>query len=72
MKRAVADAYTVGQDLSSNMVRYARSRLDEVHCGDCRQPAIADNSVDVVFCRCDAVCNDVLCLASYVLRLTSG
>ncbi|PVD21611.1 hypothetical protein C0Q70_17410 [Pomacea canaliculata] len=51
MKRAVADAYTVGQDLSSNMVRYARSRLDEVHCGDCRQPAIADNSVDVVFCR---------------------
>ena len=52
MKVALPRCRTIGQDLSPNMVAYAARRLDEVHCGDCRIPAVGQASVDVVFCRC--------------------
>ena len=35
-----------------NVGGYIVNRLDEVHCGDCRLPAVDQASVDVVFCRC--------------------
>ena len=65
MKAALPCCYTIGQDLSANMVAYAARRLDEVHCGDCRVPAVDQASVDVVFCRSASVCtlaNACLCV----------
>lgn len=42
---------TVGQDLSEQMVSYAKGRLDQVHHGDAIHPAVAPSSVDILFCR---------------------
>ncbi|GAB3285501.1 class I SAM-dependent methyltransferase [Kineosporia babensis] len=42
---------TVGQDLSAQMVSYAKPRLDSVHCGDARSPVCEPGTVDVVFAR---------------------
>jgi isonocardicin synthase len=42
---------TIGQDLSAEMVAYARPRVDEVHHGDSLRPAIPEGSADLVICR---------------------
>ncbi|WP_216207493.1 methyltransferase domain-containing protein [Amycolatopsis aidingensis] len=42
---------TIGQDLSAEMVAHARSRVDEVHCGDSISPAIPEGEADLVICR---------------------
>ncbi|GAB3489791.1 class I SAM-dependent methyltransferase [Amycolatopsis cihanbeyliensis] len=44
-------ARTVGQDLSAEMVAYARPRLDEAHCADSIRPAIPEGGADLVICR---------------------
>ncbi|APU15021.1 MULTISPECIES: class I SAM-dependent methyltransferase [Actinoalloteichus] len=49
--RRFPDVRTVGQDLSAAMVEHARSRVDEVHCGDSIRPAIPAGSADLVVCR---------------------
>ncbi len=42
---------TVGQDLHRGMVERARSRVDEVHAGDAKTPAVEDDSVDLLILR---------------------
>jgi len=43
--------YTIGQDASPQMIEYCRGRLDEVHCSDSVQPAIPEESADIVVFR---------------------
>jgi isonocardicin synthase len=42
---------TVGQDLSRQMVDFARGRVERLHCGDAACPAVAPGSVDILFSR---------------------
>ena len=51
MKQALPSSYTMGQDLSSQMAKYASKRVDEVHCGNAMVPKVADETSDVVFVR---------------------
>lgn len=44
-------AWTIGQDLSDEMVRFAGRHLDEVHSGDSAVPRVAAGSVDVLVLR---------------------
>jgi len=46
-----AAVHTVGQDLSAEMVSYARPKLDRVACGDALNPQVETGSVDVLFAR---------------------
>ena len=51
MKQSLPNSYTVGQDLSEQMVQFATKRVDEIHCGNAIQPKIAEETADVVFVR---------------------
>lgn len=51
IKRRFPGAWTIGQDLSAEMVELARGRLDEVHHGDCARSPVPDGSADFVFVR---------------------
>nr|KAG5712448.1 hypothetical protein BaRGS_011422 [Batillaria attramentaria] len=51
MRSAVPKAHLIGQDLSAQMVSYAKKRLDEIHCGNAIEPKVPENSVDVCFVR---------------------
>ncbi|KAK3088389.1 hypothetical protein FSP39_018541 [Pinctada imbricata] len=51
MKQALPNSYTVGQDLSEQMVQFATKRVDEIHCGNAIEPKIAAETADVVFVR---------------------
>lgn len=44
-------ARIVGQDRSAEMVAHCRGRLDEVRCGDAREPFLPEESADLVCCR---------------------
>jgi isonocardicin synthase len=44
-------AWTIGQDLSTAMVEFARRRVDEVHHGDSIAPRVAAASADVLILR---------------------
>ncbi|MDP3935444.1 MAG: methyltransferase domain-containing protein [Alphaproteobacteria bacterium] len=43
--------YTIGQELSKQMVDYARDKLDEVYLGDSINSCVPEESVDFVFFR---------------------
>jgi isonocardicin synthase len=51
LKEAFPRSVTIGQDLSLEMIGYARPRLDRAYCGDAMSPRVADGSADFVFCR---------------------
>lgn len=51
LKQAYPSCRTVGQDLSKDMVRYARQFVDKVYHGDAIHSKIKDESVDMIFCR---------------------
>ncbi len=51
LKAASPTSTTIGQDLSSEMVAYARAFVDQVHHGDAVRPVIPDGSASAVFCR---------------------
>lgn len=51
LKQAYPESRTVGQDLSKQMVGFAKSRVDEVHVGNAMEPKIDPGSADVVFIR---------------------
>ncbi|KAK3586996.1 hypothetical protein CHS0354_026716 [Potamilus streckersoni] len=51
MKEAFPKSYTIGQDLSPQMVKYATKRVDEIYCGNALEPKVSESSVDVVFVR---------------------
>lgn len=51
IKRAFPECKTIGQDLSSEMVDYARKYVDEIHCGNSINSPIPDSSVDFLFLR---------------------
>lgn len=51
IKKDFPDCYTIGQDLSPEMVNYARQFVDEIHLGDSMQPAVQRGSVDFCFIR---------------------
>lgn len=51
LKKAFPESYTVGQDLSKQMVGFAKARVDEVHVGNAMEPKIDAGSADVVFVR---------------------
>lgn len=42
---------TIGQDLSREMVEYAKDYVDEIYCGDSINTIIPDNSIDIMFLR---------------------
>ena len=42
---------TIGQDLSKEMVEYAKDYVDEIYCGDAINTIIPDESVDIMFLR---------------------
>ncbi|PPF30569.1 hypothetical protein C5D07_04240 [Rathayibacter tritici] len=43
--------YTIGQDLSRQMVSYSAELLDEAHHGDAANPVPTEGSVDILFIR---------------------
>ncbi|XP_063427022.1 isonocardicin synthase-like [Mytilus trossulus] len=51
LKKAFPESYTIGQDLSKQMVGFSKTRVDEVHCGNAMEPKISPASADVVFIR---------------------
>lgn len=51
LKNAFPDAYTIGQDLSKQMVDISRQRVDEVHCGNAMEPKIKQGTADFCFVR---------------------
>ncbi|MCP2330209.1 class I SAM-dependent methyltransferase [Actinoalloteichus caeruleus] len=51
VQRRVPGTRTIGQDLSPQMAAYARSRVDETHCGDSIRPAVPPGTADLVICR---------------------
>jgi isonocardicin synthase len=51
IKARHAGARIVGQDRSPEMVEHCRGRLDEVRCGDAREPFLPEASADLVCCR---------------------
>jgi len=51
LKAARPDAYTIGQDLSEQMARVSRERLDEAHHGNALVPKIQQGSAQAVFIR---------------------
>lgn len=51
LKNAFPESFTIGQDLSKQMVGFSKTRVDEVHCGNAMEPKIAPASADVVFIR---------------------
>ena len=48
---AIPGAWTIGQDINSDMIRLAGSRLCETLLGDSMQPQCAPGSVDLLVCR---------------------
>ena len=53
IKKTFSNALTVGQELSRQMVEYAKENggVDEVYCGDSIRPAVQPESMDFVFFR---------------------
>lgn len=51
LKKAFPESFTIGQDLSKQMIEFARNRVDEVHWGNAMEPKISAGSADVVFVR---------------------
>jgi isonocardicin synthase len=51
LKNAFPDSFTIGQDLSKQMVGFSKTRVDEVHWGNAMKPKISPGSADVVFVR---------------------
>jgi isonocardicin synthase len=51
MKKFIPDIYAVGQDMNKGMIQLAKSKLDEVHCGDSINPIVKDLSVDFLILR---------------------
>lgn len=51
IKDRFPDVYTIGQDLSREMVEHARGRVDEIHHGDCVDSPVPRGSADFVFLR---------------------
>lgn len=53
IKKISETFYTIGQDLSLQMVEYAKKnkKINEIHYGDALNPKINEESVDVVFSR---------------------
>jgi hypothetical protein len=51
LKNAFPDTFTIGQDLSKQMVDISRQRVDEVHCGNAMAPKIKPGTADFCFVR---------------------
>lgn len=51
IKCAFPNCYTIGQDLSLQMVDYAKDFVDEIYCGDAYYSPILLESVDFIFFR---------------------
>lgn len=51
LKTAFPDSITIGQDLSKQMVGFAKTRVDIVHWGNAMEPKVSPGSSDVVFIR---------------------
>lgn len=51
LKKEFPKCTTIGQDLSQDMVDYAKSYVDSVYCGDSIQPKVMKNSVDILLLR---------------------
>ena len=51
LKLAHPEIYTIGQDISPEMIKFAEGKADELHVGDSLNPKPARNSVDIIFFR---------------------
>lgn len=51
LQKAVPGSYTFGQDLSQQMAKFAKERLDEAHCANATTPKIQPDTADVVYIR---------------------
>ncbi|RQS26588.1 class I SAM-dependent methyltransferase [Burkholderia sp. Bp8992] len=51
LKQAHPGIYTIGQDISADMIRFAEGKADELHVGDSLHPKPAEKSVDLIFFR---------------------
>lgn len=51
IKKYYPNCKTIGQDLSKEMVEYAKEYVDEIYCGDSINTTIRDESVDIMFLR---------------------
>lgn len=51
IKNAYPLCHTIGQDLSEQMILYAKDYVDEVYCGDSINPMIANDTSDFLFFR---------------------
>ena len=51
LKKAFPNSFTIGQDLSEQMVGFSRQRVDEVHCGNAMEPKIKAGTADFVYIR---------------------
>jgi hypothetical protein len=51
IKKTFPLCHTVGQDLSQQMVDYAKAFVDEIYCGDAINPQVQKESVDFLFLR---------------------
>ncbi len=51
IKKYYPSCKTIGQDLSKEMVDYAKDYVDEIYCGDSINTKIKDESVDIEFFR---------------------
>ena len=51
LKQAYPSIITIGQDLSSSMVEYAKSYVDIIYCGDSLYTPVEDYSVDIIVFR---------------------
>lgn len=51
IKQNFPECYTIGQDLSVEMVEYAKNFVDEIHLGNSIRPAVPVASIDFCFIR---------------------
>lgn len=51
IKEFYPNCKTIGQDLSKEMVEYAKKYVDEIYCGDSINAKVRDESVDIMFLR---------------------
>lgn len=51
IKQYYPNCKTIGQDLSKEMVEYAKKYVDEIYCGDSINTTIKDGSIDIMFLR---------------------
>jgi len=51
LKQNFPNCKTIGQDLSKDMVSYAKKYVDEIHHGDAIQPLVPEHSIDILILR---------------------